>query len=474
MLHEKEPVRMRKLSDSEILQIQEGTEYLLENVGFIVESEQILSLAKKAGAIVDEAGARIKFPKELLRELIAMAPRQYVISSLDGRDHLRGGDVRGFSAIVTDPWIIDYETQNPRRPTLNDVRKHTIIGQKMERVVQMSRMDFPVTDYEGETSSLRALETHLLNQNKHVLFMPATLENYYEFKNIARILANGGDPGEKKILSVAVAVVSPFKLGGWNAEMLVDAIKSNYVITTTVCPMAGTTSPFNKVGTLLQANAESLFMIALTQMIQPGTPINHGFGASVTDMHAGHDRYYTLDTALWTLAKNQLAQAYGLPAVAACGGSMTHRYDQQSGAEGMAFMQAAYHTGSDLLSGIGSCYNAIGMSAEMMLIQDAWFDAVEFLAQGIDFTDLERAKESLEAIGPGGNFLTEDITIENLRSNEFFRDELFDYSGGNCPGRSLLQNAHERIEAMVAGFESPLPQSVQEELRKYFYDRYYV
>ena len=153
---------------------------------------------------------------------------------------------------------------------------------------------------------------------------------------------------------------------------------------------------------------------------------------------------------------------------------MTHRHDQQSGAEGMAFMQAAYQTGSDLLSGIGSCYNAIGMSAELMLIQNAWFEAVEFLDQGIDFSDLERAKESLQAIGPEGNFLTEDITIENLRSNEFFGNDLFDYSGGNCAGCSMLQKAHEKIEAMVADFDSPLPESVQEGLKRYFHDQYKI
>lgn len=462
----------KRISDSQVDQVREGTEYLLEKVGFTVQHDGILKIAKNAGAAVDESNYRIRLPRKFLRELLAQAPKQYVIAGLDGREHVRGGTKRGFSAIVTDPWVIDYNTGQPRRPNLEDVRKHTIIGQKLERVVQMSRMDFPVTDTDDASSSLRALETHLLHQNKHIMFMPASLESYHDFKTIARILAGGRDPGKSHILSVAAAVVSPFVVGNWNAEMLIDACESGFLINTTICPMAGTTAPYSKAAVLLQGNAENIFMTALTQMIKPGTPIAYGFGASVTDMRAGHDRYYMLDTALWTDAIWRMAASYKLPTSAACGGGMTFRYDSQNGAEGMAFMQAACATGADLLSGIGSYYNAVGMSAEMMLMQNAWFEAVEHLNRGIEFDSFSQALESLEAAGPGGNFLTDDLTIENLRSSEFFNHDLFDFSGGNYQGTSMLQRAHEKIDEMTEGFESPLPGSVQEELRRHFHHLY--
>ena len=54
---------------------------------------------------------------------------------------------------------------------------------------------------------------------------------------------------------------------------------------------------------------------------------------------------------------------------------MTYRYDQQNGAEGILFMLAAAASKANLLAGIGSTHNAIGMSAEMMLIHTAWLEA---------------------------------------------------------------------------------------------------
>jgi hypothetical protein len=36
----------------------------------------------------------------------------------------------------------------------------------------------------------------------------------------------------------------------------------------------------------------------------------------------------------------------------------------------------------------------------------------------------------------------------------------------------MLERAHEKVERMVAGFESPLPGQVQEDLRRYFHGAY--
>ena len=95
-------------------------------------------------------------------------------------------------------------------------------------------------------------------------------------------------------------------------------------------------------------------------------------GLSVTDLRNGADLYYTLDKVLWKNAAVQLGLAENMPVGAECGGTLTHRYDPQSGAEGMLFMLAAHASGAHRIAGFGSCHNAVGMSAEMMVIQQAY------------------------------------------------------------------------------------------------------
>ena len=59
-----------------------------------------------------------------------------------------------------------------------------------------------------------------------------------------------------------------------------------------------------------------------------------------------------------------------------------------------------------------------------------------------------------------------------MRSDEFFRDDVFDLSGGQGNGKPLLERAHERVEQMVGGYQSRVPGDIQEGLRRHFAELY--
>ena len=136
-------------------------------------------------------------------------------------------------------------------------------------------------------------------------------------------------------------------------------------------------------------------------------------------------------------------------------------------------MFAAAGSGANWVAGIGSVYDAMGMSAEMMLIQNAWLDAAEFLGRGIEVSRHTLGLRNIKEAGPGGHFLTDDLTLDLLRGDEFFSNDLFDYSGAASEGDSLLSRAHDKVESIVADFRSPLPGNVQEDLRRYFAEAYH-
>ena len=53
-----------------------------------------------------------------------------------------------------------------------------------------------------------------------------------------------------------------------------------------------------------------------------------------------------------------------------------------------------------------------------------------------------------------------------------FPGDLFDTSGGYEQAPSILENAHRRVEEMTADFVSPVPEKIQEDLRRYFRNHY--
>ncbi|MCU0873158.1 MAG: hypothetical protein MUE50_12535 [Pirellulaceae bacterium] len=117
---------------------------------------------------------------------------------------------RAGTAIVTDPWIIDYETGQPRHPCLEDLRRNTIVAEQLEPVVSISRMDYPVTDVPGPESSLRALEMHLLHHTRHYQVMAASLDSFDQWLGLAEVLGRGGDLS--RLITSAVAAGSPLVL----------------------------------------------------------------------------------------------------------------------------------------------------------------------------------------------------------------------------------------------------------------------
>ena len=459
----------RVLSDAQVEQIREAAWSHIERHGVVVQDEDLLATAKARGASADEASGRLRLPRALCLELMATVPSRYTIGNILGESWEIGGDSQYGLAIVTDPWIIDYPTGEPRHPCLEDVRRHTIVAEQLEPVVGISRMDYPVTDVPGPTSSLRALETHLLNHTRHYQVMPTSEESFRQWMDIAEILGRGGETSH--LISSAVAVGSPLVLNAINCELLRRSVARGFAIVPTVCPMAGSTGPYSLAGSLLQSHIEALMVILMTQLLRPGHPVQYVSGLSVTDLRSGADLYYTMDKVLWKIAAVQLGQAENMPTGAECGGTMTHRHDPQCGAEGMLFMLAAHASGANVLAGFGSCHNAVGMSAEMMVIQQAYLHAAQHIVRGIRTDDLRLATESLARVGPGGHFLDDDLTLKLMRSDEFFQDDTFDLSGGEGDARPMLERAHERVEELVTGYESPVPHDTQEALRRHFHDR---
>lgn len=459
-----QPWTWRVLSDTQIAEIRETALGHIERHGFLVQHEALLARVRARGAQVDDAQGRVRMSRTLVAELMAQVPSEYAIGNILGQTWTIGGQQQHGTAIVTDPWIIDYETGRPRRPCLEDLRRNTIVAEQLEPVVSISRMDYPVADVAGPASSLRALEMHLLHHTRHYQVMATSLESFDQWLGIARVLSRGGDI--RHLITSAVASASPLVLNRLNAELLARSVEEGFAVVPTVCPMAGSTAPYSLAGTLLQSHIEVLMIALMAQVLRPGHAVEYVSGLSVTDLRSGADLYYTLDKVLWKGAAVQLGRAEKMPVGAECGGTLTHRGDIQAGAEGMLFMLCAHASGAHRIAGFGSCHNAVGMSAEMMVIQQAYLRAARHLARGIRSEEPLLGATSLQRVGPGGQFLDDELTLQFMRSDEFFQDALFDLDGSR--GKPLLERAHQRVQQLVEGYRSRVPEDIQEGLRRHF------
>ena len=467
---------LRVLSDAEIEKVHEKTLEVFEKVGVKITHDETLGKLKRAGARVDEASGIVRFPPRFVAELLEAAPSVAVETGIGGEVMQVGGDNRYYLSLILDPFIADYR-QGLRRPVLQDVRRHTIIGESLDRVTAMSRMQFPVSDVPEPDSCYKTMEMFLCHTTKHTSTLPTSVGNCRDWMDVMAVIADaaGLDATETPLMSLGAAVTCPLQFHGLNVEIAKMALERCYPIVPTVCPMAGTTAPYSVAGTALLANVDSLLPLLVAQLYKPGHPVVYAVGPSVTDMKSGHDLYYRAEKMIFKVIGNQMGKYYNLPIAGEAGGTLTHRADVQNGAESMMYLLAAFAGGQNLISGLGSLYNANGMSAEQIIMQCGLADMAEFVTRGVDTSDRKLAVDSLARVGPGGNFLTDDLTLEELRSGEFFDSPYVDLTGGytqDAPG--MAEIAHQEAEELVAGYQPTVPEKVQDAIRGFFKGKYQV
>jgi trimethylamine---corrinoid protein Co-methyltransferase len=464
---------LKALSDGEIEQMHAKTLELFEKVGIFVGHEEAIGRLKKAGAKVDEASGRVRFPAPMVRELLALAPSEGIQTGLNGQTLRTGGRNRYYVSLILDPFIVDYHG-GLRRPVLEDVRRHTILGESLDRVNMMMRMQFPVSDVPEPDCYYKTMEVFLCHTTKHVEAYPTSEANCRDWMDAMAVIAEaaGLDVERTPLLTLAMAVTSPLQLHAPNVEIMKLAMSRSYPIVSTVCPMAGTTAPYSIAGTSLLANAEALLPVLVAQCYKPGHPVLYAVGPSVTDMKSGNDLYYRAEKMLFKLAGVQMGKYYNLPISGEAGGTLTHRADVQNGAESIMYLLAAL-TGQNIIGGLGSLHNANGMSAEQIVMQCGLADMAEYVGRGIDMSDYKLALDSIARVGPGGNFLTDSLTIDLLRSDEFLRTPYLDQTGGYTPDApGMYEIAHQEVERLVGRYQPTVPQRVREAIQAHFRKTY--
>ena len=462
-------MKIQEFSSDQIALVQAKIEQILWKIGMRVEMAEVRERCAAAGAEV--RGDRVHFPPQVLKGLVALAPRSYEIRSPFGRSWTVGDGNQYMAGIVVDPWIND--PAGVRRPAMEDLLTNLALMEHYDEIILASRMDFPMTDYEGDISSYKALELFFLNFNKHISAYCTSVESLQEYFDIGRKLLNKEDLTDSKLMTVAVATLSPMALTEINCRLMLEAVKYHFPIIPTTCPMAGSTSPYTLISTFVQGMAEVIGLCAIVQAVNPGNPYLSAFGPSVSSLLDGHNMYYTMDKPLWKLAAAEVSAAYDLPFLAECGGTTPAGFDMQCGAEAMMQMFSAVGSNADLLAGVGSCYNANGLSAENIVIGMTLRKASDFMCRGIRMDTLEEALDSIDAQKDVGHYLMDDLTLEYMRSDEFFSAPAMNIMGEFKESPTMLQMAQGIIRDVKEKYVSPVPTDAQERIRAYFAETIY-
>ncbi len=464
------PVKVQFIPEEKREKIYQGALEILGKTGVKVGDKVIRSLFRKRGARVDDISEIVNLPKEIVEESLATTDREPILNCVNGKQLHLYAENRYYNSLVIDPYVVDYE-EGLRKPRLSDIERHTRIGDALCKVDNVYKMDHSCTDVPEKDTDLITLKTFVSNTTTSYMCAPATMESARAWVEISEIMA-GVSLKDNPILVAYVPTVTPLVLAEKDGEMMRYLLEKGVLLKSGPCPIAGATSPYPLAGTIVLAEAEMLFSMVVIQSIAPGASCLLSAGASTLDMSSGIDVYCGLPKDIMHIAVSEMVEYHNLPFSAGLFSTAVAKFDFQAGQENTFGLAYSFFARNNLLAGMGSLANAVGISAEKIIVDHDLIEMLERVERGIDLSDAKLAVESIMKVGPAGDYLTDDLTLKYLRSDEHFSGNLYVRPTSNKETQTMLKRAHERVEELIQHHKPKVPEDRLEEVERYISKRH--
>ena len=360
-----------------------------------------------------------------------------------------------------------------RRALSKDLIQLVRLVDALEHVRAQSTAIVPA-DVPEQVSDLYRLYVILKNSAKPTVTGAFTKEGLIDMKNMLESVAGGPDELAKAPRAIFdVCPSSPLMWSDVTCQNLMDCARFSIPAEIIPAPQIGATSPVTLSGTLIQSNAEILSGVVISQALNPGAPIIYGGSPAAFDMRYCTARLGAIEAMIVACAGAEIGKHYGLPTHAYLGLSDSKLVDAQSGFEsGLGIIMAAL-SGVNVVSGPGmlACENC--QSLEKIVIDNEICGMAYRMKDGVRTDGLESALGVLSKVGPGGHFLAEKHTRENLRREHFTPSDvvcrLTPDAWRKEGSRDIVDRSASRVEGLLRDHESPpLPEEADRELDRIF------
>ncbi|UCC61362.1 MAG: trimethylamine methyltransferase family protein [Dehalococcoidia bacterium] len=398
---------------------------ILERIGIRVHDGAHLDTLQAAGAHVDRENQLVRFEADWLDETLKHAPSSFVLYSRDGKNDLYLGEGNAYFVNGGRVFrILDMGTGGYRLTKLRDVAHTASLVEHLDHIHAYI--------IACQAHDIKPINYHLLDfynafnhTTKHVMGGCTDLHGAEQMWKLASIIAGGEDKlHERPFVSVITNMISPLTTEASTLEILDFCTNRGIPVTCASVPIAGATSPGTLAGTLAQMHAEALAGVALTQVFSPGAKVMYGAVPTIMDLRKMDFTIGSVEMAMMNAAAVQLAKLYNLPIYASAGVTEAKRPDIQAGFEKTVSSLTVALTGADYIHlAAGMIDSANSISFEQYVIDNELIGMIYRMLSGINVSQDTMAFNIIESVGPGGNFVTEDHTIDHMM-DEFFYPNL--------------------------------------------------
>ncbi len=402
---------LKFLSDEDVKAMHEATLQVLNEAGVFWTHKPSLEVLQDAGCTVKDN--RVFFPPDLVMDSIAKAGKRTIIRGRNGQVNELGGGGLYFHNLGGARDVFDAKTGTRRIATDRDVIDSARLLDALPNAHTVTPF-FTPQDVPGELMSL-FMYRHTVPYTTKPVQGPG-IQFAEEVKYAVEMAAVVGTPARE--LTLSLSPVSPLTVHDHAAAAVIEMAKAGVISSNLPCPTGGATSPMTITGSIVQQSAETLCLLVLAQIVNPGCTFVYCGRLGMLEPRTGLI-WGGVELGLSSAATVQLGHYYGFSVNVYGFSTNAHTIDAQNAFERGLNTAIPALAGADELSGIGEMEAGVMGSYTQMVLDNELAGSVLRLRKGLS-ADAEHLAVDIikEVMGGTRNFLGQKHTMKHLRAGE--------------------------------------------------------
>jgi trimethylamine--corrinoid protein Co-methyltransferase len=465
------PWTVEVLTPDQLERVHTATLWVLERVGLQVRSESILRELADAGAEVDEATMRARFPSAMVEECMALVPPDFLMAARDpALDLPVDGSAGWLSGDGTSAFLVDTQTGLRRSSNLQDLIDTTRVVDAVSEVAYLWPTVAPA-DVPPHTQAVHITRVMLGKSTKHAQHNETySRRDAQAVLEMARVVVGGDrELRERPIVSTYQCCISPLVYDAGPIEAAVEFARGGLPSGFISMGIGCATAPATLAGTLVSMNAEMVGGMVIVEALVPGAVTFCGPYPTFMDLRTGGYRQdWGPEDTLLKLAFTQLAHRYRVPINVLTLDTGAKTQDWQAGVQHAVSQMAIAAAGrAEMITGTGTLHGAAVYDNVNVVLDAELFHVICDILEGIPVTEETLALEAISELAAGGDLFDHPHTQRHLAElwtpDTFSHETLEAWEAGGRP--DPRERAREEVRRILAEHDpEPLPEDVDREL----------
>ena len=326
-------------------------------------------------------------------------------------------------------------------------------------------------DIPEKIRDLVTLETLFQNTSKHVNIRTFSKENLEILVKMGEVVAGGRDNFRKNpVFSLFDSPLSPLKFPELTVDVFLTAGKYGIPLYMANLPIAGGTGPFTLSGMVQLLHAELLASVVICQSAFPGAPMLLHPLAMTMDWKTLLGLSGSIEATMITAGIIQVAnEIFDMPVDVHGPWSDTYIADSQSMLERTFQTLLPAQAGAASIAGFGDLQAGMAFCPIQLGIDEELIGFTRKSLAGIPMDDDRLSVDAIKRVGFGGNFMTDETTIQYLRTDYYepkILNRLSREDWTNAGAKDINAHAKARIKKIMKEYQPTwLDEDINKELR---------